>query len=153
MNRKNFYLLIICLLLISNFVIFFFVIKKPKEGFNPDGPKNIIIEKLQFDDKQIVLYQKLIDQHRKDIKENDAKILSLKKELYSYLNTKGNEIKIDSLTSNIGKIQKNIEDIHFKHFLNIKELCKPMQLAYFEELSENLTEVFNQKKHQKPQPK
>lgn len=153
MNRKYFYIIIICLLLVSNFVLLYFVLQKPKDGFNPNGPKNIIIEKLQFDEEQVVLYQKLIDQHRKDIRENDAKILMLKNDLYSYLKIKGNATAIDSLTTEIGIIQKQIEEIHFNHFLDIKTLCKPEQLSKFNKLSEELTEIFNQKKHLKPQPK
>ena len=153
MNRKYFYIIIICLLLVSNFVLLYFVLQKPKDGFNPNGPKNIIIEKLQFDEEQVVLYQKLIDQHRKDIRENDAKILMLKNDLYSYLKIKGNATAIDSLTTEIGIIQKQIEEIHFNHFLDIKTLCKPEQLSKFNKLSEELAEIFNQKKHLKPQPK
>lgn len=127
--------------------------QKPKGGFNPDRPKNIIIAKLKFNEQQVNSYQKLIDQHRKDIKENDAKILMLKNELYSLLNADNNNTKIDSLTTQIGNIQKQIEVVHFNHFLDIKALCKPEQLPNFNKLSKELTEIFNHKKHLKPQPK
>ena len=150
MNRKYFYILTICLLLISNFVLLYFVFQKTKGGFHPDRPKNIIIKKLQFDERQIASYQKLIDQHRKDIRENDHKILSLKNELYSCLSNKGSASTIDSLTSEIGKIQKQIETIHFNHFLDIKGLCTSEQLPKFEELSKELSEIFNHKNHLKP---
>lgn len=153
MTRKYFYLLIISLLLVSNFVLLYFVLQKPNKGFNPDKPKNIIIEKLQFDKQQIVSYQKLIDQHRKDISENDFKILAVKNQLYSYLKTKESEIPMDSLTNEIGTIQKEIEEIHFKHFLAIKALCKPEQLSKFDILADNFSDIFNHKKHQKQHPK
>jgi periplasmic protein CpxP/Spy len=125
MNRKYYYLIIICLLLISNFVLLYFFIQKPKLPLNPEGPRRMIIEKLQFDDQQILSYQILIDQHRKEIKENDIQILNLKKELYSYLKSKNNDQKIDFLTTEIGKVQSRIEATHFRHFQQIKALCKP----------------------------
>ena len=108
---------------------------------------------MQFDEDQIASYQKLIDQHRNDIKANDAKIITHKKELYLLLNEDKSDYKIDSLTTEIAAIQKQIELIHFNHFIDIKALCKPEQLASYEELSEELTEVFNQKKHTKPKSK
>jgi periplasmic protein CpxP/Spy len=153
MNRKYFYLIIFCLLLFSNFILLYFVMQKPKGGFKPDGPIKIIVEKLQFDEEQIVLYQKLIDQHRNDIRKKDAEILMLKRELYYYLTTNESETSIDSLTTEIGITQKQIEKIHFNHFLDIKALCKPQQLLKFNMLSEELIEIFNHKKHLKPQPK
>jgi periplasmic protein CpxP/Spy len=153
MNRKYFYLIIFCLLLFSNFILLYFVMQKPKGGFKPDGPKKIIVEKLQFDEEQIVLYQKLIDQHRNDIRKKDAEILMLKRELYYYLTTNESETSIDSLTTEIGITQKQIEKIHFNHFLDIKALCKPQQLLKFNMLSEELIEIFNHKKHLKPQTK
>jgi periplasmic protein CpxP/Spy len=153
MNRKYFYLIIFCLLLFSNFILLYFVIQKPKGGFNPDGPKNIIIEKLKFNEQQVSEYQKLIDQHRKDIRDNDLKILELKNELYTFLNNESNVDEIDSLTTQIGNIQKQIELIHFYHFQDIKALCKPEQLSNFKDLSNELTKIFKQKKQLKPQTK
>lgn len=149
MSRKNFFILIICLLLVSNFVLLYFVLQKPSRGFHPDRPKNIIIEKFHFDENQTNAYQKLIEKHRKDIKENNDKILMLKKELYSNLKLNNSTEEMDSITTQIGIIQKQIEEIHYNHFLEIKALCKPEQLTYFDDLSEELIEVFNFRKDAK----
>ena len=149
MSRKNFFILIISLLLVSNFVLLYFVLQKPSRGFDPDRPKNIIIEKLHFDENQTNAYQKLIEKHRKDIKENNDKILMLKKELYSNLKLNNSTEEMDSITTQIGIIQKQIEEIHYNHFLEIKALCKPEQLTYFDDLSEELIEVFNFRKDAK----
>lgn len=153
MNRKYFYLLIIGLLLISNLVLLYFALNKPIGGFNPDSPKKIVIEKLHFDDQQIRAYQGLIDTHRKEIKDKNDKLLSIKKELYTLLNTQTNDKKVDSLTTEMGLIQKQIEIIHYKHFLDIKTLCKPEQFTFFDELSDELIEVFNFRKKMKPNAK
>lgn len=120
---------------------------------SPDGPKNIIIERLNFDDNQIIDYEKLIHQHRKDIRENDLKILALKNELYLLLIKNEVESSIDSLTTEIGKIQRNIEKIHFSHFQDIKALCNQEQMDEFEILSKELAGIFNHKKHLNHPPK
>lgn len=153
MNKTKFYILVICLLLISNFVLLYFALQKPSRGFDPDGPKNIIIEKLHFDENQIEAYQKLIDKHRQDIRKNNDHILMLKKELYSNLKNDNSKRELDSITTQIGTIQKQIEEIHFNHFIDIKALCKPNQFSKFDSLNEELTEIFNHKKQQKPTPK
>lgn len=153
MSKKYFFILVICLLLFSNFILLYFVLQKPNRGVDYDRPKNIIIEKLHFDENQINSYQNLIDKHRKDIRKNNDQILMLKKELYSYLKNDNSKKELDSITSQIGTIQKQIEEIHFNHFLDIKALCKPKQLSQFDELAEELTEIFNHKKQQKTQSK
>ena len=68
--------------------------------------KNVIIEKLHFDQNQIVDYQKMIDQHRIDVKKNDSKILELKNELYQLLLEDKPSTKSDSIALEIGKIQQ-----------------------------------------------
>jgi len=85
MNRRKFYLLLIGLLIISNLATLFFMMQNRKHKPSDDGPKKVIIEKLAFDEEQIVAYEKLIDQHRMDIHANDQKIIQLKKELYRLL--------------------------------------------------------------------
>lgn len=153
MNKKHFYIFVIGLLVVSNFFLLYFLLQKPKGHMPPDGPKNIIIERLNFDDNQIIDYEKLIHQHRKDIRENDLKILGLKNELYLLLMENEVESSIDSLTTEIGKIQKNIEKIHFSHFQDIKALCKQEQIDEFEILSKELAAIFNHKKHLNHPPK
>ncbi|NQX85723.1 MAG: hypothetical protein HRT67_07430 [Flavobacteriaceae bacterium] len=146
MNRKYFYLLIIGLLLMSNFLTLFFVITK-KHKRSDDVPKSIIIEKLNLDKQQIVDYELLIDQHKKDIKTKDNSIIQLKKELYSLLHNDSNKIHVDSLTSKIGSIQKQIETIHFNHFKDIKSICNSLQIKKFNELVDELERIFSNKKH------
>ncbi len=146
MNKNNFLLSIILLLAICNVALLFFLLKKPKERLDHDRPKNIIIEKLHFDQNQIVDYQKMIDQHRIDVKKNDSKILELKNELYQLLLEDKPSAKSDSIALEIGKIQQEIETIHFRHFQDIKKLCKPEQVGDFQALAKDLTKIFNHKK-------
>lgn len=147
MNRKYFYPLLIGLLLISNLATLFFVMQKGKHKQFVEGPKGIIIERLDLDKQQIAAYEKLIGQHKKDIRASDQKIIQLKKELYNLLLNESNEQKSDSLTAEIGRIQKQIETIHFKHFKDIKVICKPDQMEQFNSLVGKLGILFDKNIH------
>ena len=147
MNRRKFYLLLIGLLIISNLATMFFVMQKGKHKSFRNDPKKVIIEKLAFDKKQIVAYEKLIDQHRIDIRANDQKIIQLKKELYGLLLKRYSTQETDSLTNEIGRTQQEIERIHFDHFKDIKTICTPEQMPNFDLLVGELDILFNRNIH------
>ena len=147
MNRRKFYLLLIGLLIISNLATMFFVMQKGKHKSFRNDPKKVIIEKLAFDKKQIVAYEKLIDQHRIDIRANDQKIIQLKKELYGLLLKRYSTQETDSLTNEIGRTQQEIERIHFDHFKDIKTICTPEQMPNFDLLVGELDILFKKNNH------
>ena len=147
MNRRKFYLLLIGLLIISNLATLFFMMQKRIHKPFDDGPKKVIIEKLAFDEEQIVAYEKLIDQHIMDIRANDQKIIQLKKELYHLLLKRYSNQEIDSLTNEIGCTQQEIERIHFNHFKGIKAICTPEQMPNFDLLVGELDILFNKNIH------
>ena len=138
-------------LLVLNFgILGFLVLSKPQNNNQFEQrhqrPKTLIIKKLKFNASQIQIYQVLIDDHRSKIRFTEDKIRKSKNELYQLLNqnivadkTK-NEI-IDSLAS----YQKQIEIIHFNHFIEIKKLCKKEQLQDFNLLTMELSDMFSKK--------
>ena len=135
-------------LLILNFMIlgFLFLHKPPhpdKRGDDGNGPKNIIIQKLNFDEKQISDYQKLIEQHQSKLKNLRDQVRETKQLLYQQLNT-NNIVIINELENKLGILQTEIEQTHFQHFLQLKKLCKPNQLKNYQELTKELTQLFNQ---------
>lgn len=112
-------------------------------------PKEIIIDRLQFDVKQQKEYDKLIYWHHKEIEKLDGNIRQAKNELYATLNEpEVNMNTKDSLISDINSNQKQIEETHFKHFEDIKKLCNKDQIEYFNKLTEELGKIFA--KQQKP---
>jgi len=135
-------------LLILNFSIlgFLFLHKPPhpeKSGRDEDGPKNIIIQKLNFDEKQIANYQKLIDEHQAKLKILRKQVRDTKQLLYQQLKTNNTTIS-NGLENKLGVLQTEIEQTHYQHFLKIKKLCKPNQLENYQELTEELSQLFNQ---------
>jgi protein CpxP len=140
-NIKILTILVVILILINTLLVFILVFK-PKHKM----PREIIIEKLQFDDNQVKKYDLTIINHRKNIKNMDDSIRITKNEMYKLLNySKIDNQKKDSLSQKIANFQKQIESIHFNHFLEIKKLCKKEQLNDFNNLTKELSKLFSQR--------
>lgn len=129
-------------LLLSNILLIGFLFFKKPPHPRPEGPRNLIIEKLHFDEKQILAYDKLIDWHRSEIRNTEQNIMDLKSVLYTGVANNIDSIKKDSLILELGKKQMQIEQIHFKHFTDIKNICTEKQQENFKELSEELSHLF-----------
>ena len=143
MNKNKFQLLIIIALVISNLLMLAFIgfSKKPKKPIY-EGPKNIIIERLGFNDEQIKEFEQTIIKHQAKIAEKDQELIILKNDLFSTLQQDYNPNLIDSLTNNLAQKQKEIENIHYHHFMDIKKLCKDDQIAKFNFLANELAKLF-----------
>jgi hypothetical protein len=143
MTKNAFYIFVITLLLIINLVLVVFIFLKPPPPLNRKEPKHFIIERLKLDAGQIAKYEDLIADHRHQIREKDELIREYKHDLYGLLaNDSIPRHVVDSITLAIAKIQKDIEVIHFEHFMDIKALCKPDQIKYFDETSTELQHIF-----------
>jgi protein CpxP len=142
MNKSKFQTLLIVGLLISNGILFFMLTKEHKRK---DGPKSIIIDKLHFDKEQVEKYEVYIQQHRKTINANEAKMNQFRSNLFEQLNYQQDAAKIDSLISIISRQQYLAEKINYNHFLEIKRLCKPSQQKDFNELTKEIVNLFSSK--------
>jgi periplasmic protein CpxP/Spy len=147
---------VIGLLLINIATLGFLFIKSPKDHQPPGhhtNKKEIIIKKLHFDANQQNEYEKLIQWHRGEIEKNDDEIRDTKMALYQLLSE--NEIdskRKDSLMLQLNTAQMQIEAAHFKHFADIKKLCRKDQLDDFNELTHELSRIFSHNKPQKHGP-
>lgn len=142
MKKSKFLALIIIGLLLINGVLIFMLFKE-HEG--KSGPKNIIIEKLHFDKEQIKKYEKYIQHHRKSINYNEATMNKLRGNLFEQLKNQQDSSKVDSLAFVIAKQQYAAEKINYNHFLEIKRLCKPSQQKDFNELTNEIANLFSSK--------
>ena len=135
---------VIALLLLNFGILVFLFLSKDKDG--PRGrkmPREIVIEKLHFNDNQIIEYDKKIKIHRETITTLDDSIKVVKNELYQLLNFETVDlVKKDSLYSKLANYQKQVETTHFNHFLEIKAICKKEQLADYKTLTEELSKIF-----------
>jgi protein CpxP len=154
MNRNKLMTIIVVGLLLSNIALVYFLLHGHQRP-NHDGPRDIIIERLHFDSKQIEDYDRLITKHRRDIREKQDEMLKMKQKLYSTLTLDSSGVTIypplsrlpqsvltDSLRNEIGNIQEQIEEINYMHFHDISKLCKPEQIKDYNELIKDIAGLF-----------
>jgi hypothetical protein len=154
MVKSRFLLLITVGLLISNLLLVGYVLSGRKADRLENkgrpahpGPRNLIIDKLHFTDEQVVAYDKLISWHRKEVEEADEQIIQLKNKLYEGLNQPEKTIEADSIAVRIADIHKHLEQVHYKHFQDIGNLCIGTQKADFESLTKEIASLFAHPPH------
>ena len=149
---------VIGLLLLNFAVLAFLFVSGPRGHKQPTdraegrpNPREIIIERLHFDDNQQKGYDNIVQWHKGQIKKLDENLRSAKNELYTQLKQPQVDIKFkDSLIAVINTNQEQIEETHFKHFEDIKKLCHQDQLEDFYELTEDLSKIFAPNKPTRP---
>lgn len=143
MNKIRFFKLIILALMVLNIMLLFLHFNRPGgPGKLQNEPKNIIIKKLNFDAVQIEKYKKLIEIHRHLILKNEKEINDVKNKLYLQLNQQTDTTITNHLYNEIAMLQKNALMLNISHFKDIKSICKPEQLPYFEKLVGELSQIF-----------
>lgn len=151
MNKTKLLLISVVILLLLNFgIIGYLLCTKENKPETRRMPRELIIEKLHFDDNQILEYDKKIKIHQHKIRNLDDSIKNTKNELYQLLNSdtiKKNQK--DSLYLKLANYQKSIESTHFDHFLEIKAICNKKQLANFKSLTEELSRLFSHQRRPK----
>ena len=142
MNRLKFLTILVVGLFISNGILFFMIMK---EHQGKEGPKNIIIKSLHFDKEQIRKYEVLIQKHRNAINDNEKLMRNLRSKLYLNLQNEPNQNLVDSFISKISTQQSVADNINYNHFLEIKQLCKSNQQKDFNELTNEIVNLFSSK--------
>ena len=142
MNRLKFLTLLVAGLIISNGILFYMLVQKHHHN---DNPKKRIIDKLHFNNEQISTYEVLIQKHRNAINENEHVMREMRSKLYLNLQNEGNQYLVDSIISKIAMQQIVAEKINYNHFLEIKHLCKPKQQKDFNELTNEIANLFSSK--------
>lgn len=127
MKRENILTWLVAFLIVMNGAILFYFMRK---GPLPEPPPDrIIVEVLQFDDRQRDEFRKLKDDHHgKMMKLNDH----FRKTLEDYfLTLQNNSSAKDSLETLISGLEKERLNITYSHFQDIKKLCRDDQLEKF----------------------
>jgi periplasmic protein CpxP/Spy len=142
MNKVRILSLVSIVLLLINIVIIGVMVSHRSGRAHAVGPRRMIIEKLHFDETQQVAYQKLIDAHIIDVKKGEQQIQEYKRRLYATLNSAVDLSARDSLIAEMAKLQMSVEQIHYRHFQDIKALCKPDQQKAFEAFTLEISDLF-----------
>ncbi len=142
MNKLSFYKILVVFLLLSNVLLGILAFQLAQnKGRMPGGPRQLIIEKLDFDKKQIEAYELLVEGHRGRVREKNNAILQKKQALYGQLSLAQDSLK-QLLMEDIAQLQAQVEEIHYQHFLDIKRLCKPSQMEKFNSFTKEITRLF-----------
>jgi periplasmic protein CpxP/Spy len=130
-------LVVLVLLNVATLTVLYF--RKPMHPPHPrhEGPKAIIIERLQFDEGQVARYEELIREHRRDMGELDERMMDLRRQLYS-----ANKAEQDTLIQLIGNTQSAVERVNTAHFADIRALCRNEQLPWYDRLTKDLADYF-----------
>lgn len=143
MNKLKFLTILSIGLLLSNLLLIGFMLFKKTKHQGPPRKRDVIIGKLKFDDNQIKEYDKIIIWHQNEITKTEGQIRDLKKQLYSNLTSDTFTSQKDSLINELGKVQNQIENIHYKHFEDIRNLCNtPSQREAFNQLTKEIATIF-----------
>ena len=78
MNKFKLLSLVSLSLLVINIILLCFIFFSKSNHFKSPGTRKMIIEKLNFDDVQVVKYDSLIQWHRKQIRHYESEIFNLK---------------------------------------------------------------------------
>ncbi len=121
MSKQRFYIGVIVVLVLVN-IFFLFSINHRNDHHRGEGPRNIIIERLSLDDKQIDIYDGLIDNHRRLFKDEMNRIYILRKTFFN-----GH----DSLLIPLSSSYLELEKINKQHINDIMEICTDSQKKEF----------------------
>jgi len=120
------------------------------KGFHPPGGRGSahkMDRDLDFDESQIKKHKDFRDAHRDASMELQKELSGELKNLYQLIQAdEFSTTKKDSLLKIIETKTTAINELNINHFLNIKSILKPEQVAGFNEMIEHIGNEFNRKK-------
>ncbi|MEM6767733.1 MAG: hypothetical protein AAF655_22550 [Bacteroidota bacterium] len=136
---------VVGLLVLNTLAITALILGRPGGPLGPPSlhpsnakPVDRVIRQLGFDHSQADELSILITTHKENIQGKEEILRDLRIQMFSLLATTSYEAR-EKLMEEIATIQQEIEEIHFQHFLSIKQLCKKEQLPAYHELVKELT--------------
>lgn len=140
-------LAIVILLLVNIATLGFMLVRKSPihDGMrHGEGPKQIIIDRLHFNELQQKQYDIIVEDHRTKSKALNNLSREMHNALYALLKEKSVDKQIaDSLITQIAEYQKAIDNLNLNHFQQIKSICKDDQITLFNTLVTDLTLLFS----------
>ena len=146
-DKPKIYLFIIIALLVLNFgtLSFMWLHKPPHPGpeFMHDGmpheregnPGEFLIHELNLNESQKTEFKKLRDEHQTTMKQTLDDLKKNKDDLFKMLSSPVmDSSKLNQLTDNIAKGEKQIDLATFNHFQKVRALCDDNQKKKFDEI-------------------
>ncbi|MFK8057778.1 MAG: hypothetical protein AB8F78_16745 [Saprospiraceae bacterium] len=128
-------------LICSNAVLLVFLILGNPRFRKHGSPREMIIERLDFNATQVEGYQDMIVDHQAQVAILDTRINEIRLRLYSGLTVKSSDESM--LLGQLAIAQTEAEKAKLDHFRAIKSICTPEQVPKFEALTEELGKIFS----------
>lgn len=143
MENRNYTILKYCvgILAILNIVLMVNMWRQPHgKPMHPPmhmqgGPKDRIIAELKFTSDQVDLFEDLVDKHRASMRDLQEKGREVRSQYFDLLKQEQPDQKLtEELSAAIATNQKEIEQVTFNHFKDVRKLCSPEQKNKFDEI-------------------
>ena len=136
----------VILLLIANVatLALFWIGNKNKGRQKPPMPSEYLIRELSFDNKQQQAYMEMVKNHRAAAAALREKLKEAKDNYFELLakENAGDSLKESSL-NNIAAISKQLDQLTFSHFAEVRKLCTPVQQVKFEHTIKNVLRMMS----------
>ena len=97
------------------------------------GPKDKIIADLKFTPDQVDLFKDLIEKHQAAMRELKDKGREIRNQYFDLLKQEQpNQELTDELSAAIANNQKEIEQVTFNHFKDVRKICSAEQKVKFD---------------------
>lgn len=124
------------LLLNAGLLVFMFTKRPPMgppRGEGRGSAAEVIIEKLKLDDKQQLQFAELRKQHRDQMEKIQGEDRELHRTYFDLLKQDNpNHTQADSLATLIGEHNKQIQQVTFNHFEQLRKICNAEQKQLFD---------------------
>lgn len=139
--RQRWLLVLVAILLITNIAtlsIYWF--KKPSRGGGPPDPAKrekrmgqFMVDQMKFDDTQEAAYWKLRDSMITAQRPLMDSIRRAKKSFFDLLKLQdATDSLLHSRSNEIAELHKRLDIVTFRHFQNVRSICRPDQLQKFD---------------------
>lgn len=116
----------------------------------PGKPDEVIIHRLKLNKDQVLNFEGLKNEHRKQIEEFQFVSKKLHDEYFGLLKSDSPDtIKALQLLTELGKNQQNIDRVTYEHFRQIKDLCDKDQKLLFNTFIDEIAASFKPPVHKK----
>lgn len=99
---------------------------------NPGRPDEVIINRLKLNKDQVLQFENLKNEHRKQTEELQFASKKLHDDYFGLLKSESPDtVKASQILNELGKNQQQLDKVTFEHFANIKNICDKDQKQLF----------------------
>lgn len=110
---------------------------------NPGRPDEVIINRLKLNKDQVLQFENLKDEHRKQTEDLQFASKKLHDEYFGLLKSDTPDtVKASQLLVELGKNQQQLDKVTFEHFRKIKDICDKDQKQLFNTFIDEIAASF-----------